>query len=163
MARKQAPKLLYLLNGRFMPGAEAFHCKWQENNSLLVAGLPGLVHLSLVSNRQGMARGLGSLVNKGCLQRIDHSDIQGSIFTTRMPGDKDIGWFTSLPRNQVLPFLSWTKGSVDCCAVEGVPEGVVSSNPLTLPGTVESVIPKAVARPAACWTGPVRTKNKLLS
>ena len=37
-----------LQNCRLVPGAKAFHSKWQENNPLLVAGLPRLFHFALV-------------------------------------------------------------------------------------------------------------------
>ena len=39
VARKQAPKLLHLLNGRLLPGTEAFHCKSQDNNSFKKVGV----------------------------------------------------------------------------------------------------------------------------
>ena len=60
-----------------------------------------------------------------------------------------------------MAFFCRAQGSLDGSAVQGVSEGIVPGNPLTLPGTVESMIPKAVARPAACWTWPVRTKNRV--
>jgi hypothetical protein len=46
-------------------------CQWEKDNTLSVAGFPRLVKLSLVGNREGMARGDSSFT--------DHREQEGDI------------------------------------------------------------------------------------
>ena len=93
-----AAELLNLCDGSLVPGTKALHSKWQEHDSLVVAGLPRFVHFAPVSNLQGMARCLSSLGDSGCLQGVDHRHVESRVLSTRMTRDKNIRW---------LPTLTW--------------------------------------------------------
>ena len=50
VAGKCTTQLLDLHDGRFVPGAKAFHGEGEKHNPLLVTGLPRFVYLALVCN-----------------------------------------------------------------------------------------------------------------
>ena len=102
---KRAAQLFDLFDRRFVPATKTLHCKWQEDNPLLVAGLPRLVKLPLMRYLEGVAGGLCSLCHCGCLEGVDHSDIESCIFSSCMSGDEDVGRFPPLSWEQVLALL----------------------------------------------------------
>ena len=87
---KCAAQFLDLINGSFVPATKALHCKRQEDDALIVAGLPGFVQLALVGDLEGMARSVCSLRHCCSLQRVDDGYVQGCIFAANMPRDEDI-------------------------------------------------------------------------
>ena len=52
---KCAAQLLDFIDGRLVPPAKALHCKRQEDDTLVMAGLPRFVQLALMGNLEGMA------------------------------------------------------------------------------------------------------------
>ena len=67
VAGEGAAQLLDLADGGLVPSSQALHRQGQEDNTLGVAGLSGLVQLPLVGNGESMSWGLGSLSHKSCL------------------------------------------------------------------------------------------------
>ena len=49
VARQGAAELLNLCDGSLVPGTKALHSKWQEHDSLVVAGLPRFVHFQTIN------------------------------------------------------------------------------------------------------------------
>ena len=130
---KCAAQFLDLINGSFVPATKALHRKRQENDALIVAGLPGFVQLALVGDLEGMARSVGSLCHCCCLQRVDGR-------AASLSRDEDICRFPTLSWKEILALFGRSQGSFHSSAVQGVAQTVVSGNSLALPGTVEGVI-----------------------
>ena len=62
VASKGAAQLLDLADGGLVPsGPKALNRQWQENNTLVMAGLPRFVQFPLVGDSEGVSRGLSSL------------------------------------------------------------------------------------------------------
>ena len=102
VAGKSTAQLLDLSYGSLVPGAEALHCERKEHDPLLVTGLPRFVHLTLVSDGEGMSRSFSSLSQRGNLEGIDHRYIQGCILAACVSGDEDVSGLSSFPRQHVL-------------------------------------------------------------
>ena len=99
---KCAAQFFDLINGSFVPATKALHRKRQENDALIVAGLPGFVQLALVGDLEEMARSVCSLRHCCSLQRVDDGYVQGCIFAANMPWDEDICRFPSLSWKEIL-------------------------------------------------------------
>ena len=137
---KCAAQFLDLGNGSLVPATKTLHRKRQENDALVVTGLPGFVQLALVGDLEGMARSVGSLCHCCCLERVDDCYVQSCIFAAYMPRDEDICRFPTLSWKEILALFGRSQGSFHSRAVQGVAQTVVSGNSLALPGTVEGVI-----------------------
>ena len=161
VAGKSTAQLLDLSYGSLVPGAEALHCERKEHDPLLVTGLPRFVHLTLVSDGEGMARSFSSPSHRGSLEGIDHRYIQGCILAACVSGDEDVSGLACFPRQQVLTFLCGSKRSLDSSAVESIPEAVMPCNTFALPGTVEGVVSLFVTRLAASRARPISPKNSV--
>ena len=72
---KSAAQLLDLGYGCLVPATKTLHSKWQEDDTLIVAGLPRFVQLPLVGNLESVAWSLCSLCHCGCLEGVDDRDI----------------------------------------------------------------------------------------
>ena len=160
VAGKSTAQLLDLSYGSLMPGAKALNRERKEHDPLLVTGLPRFVHLTLVSDGEGMARSFSSPSHCGSLEGIDHRYIQGCILAACVSGDEDVSGLACFPRQQVLTFLCGSKRSLDS-AVESIPEAVMPCNTLALPGTVEGVVSLLVTGLAASRARPISTKHSV--
>ena len=59
----------------------------------------------------------------------------------------------------MLAFLGWPQCCLHSCAVQGVPQGVVASYPLPLPGAVQSMVTQSVAGLTTGRAGTIGTKH----
>ena len=96
VAGEGAAQLLDLSDGRLVPGAQALNSQRHEDNALCIAGLPGLIQLSLMGNGESMTWGLCSLSNKSCLEGIDYCHVESTIFASSMSWDEHISWLASV-------------------------------------------------------------------
>ena len=74
-----ASEFLDLCNGALVPCAKTLDRERQEDNSLVMAGLPGLVHLSLMGDCESVAWLCCSPCHKTCLQGVDDSNVEGCV------------------------------------------------------------------------------------
>ena len=86
-----APKLFHLSDGALVPCTKTLHRKWQKDDSLVVAGLPGLVYLSLVGNIKSVARLCCSPCHQACLQGVHNGNVKSRVFTAGVVWDEHIG------------------------------------------------------------------------
>ena len=111
MSCQGTPQFSHLGNGRGVPGTKAFHCQGEKDDALPVAGFPRLVKLSLVGNRESMARSDGSFTDHGVLEWVDDSDINSHILATCPARNQHISWPATLPREQEAALLGRCEGS----------------------------------------------------
>ena len=122
---KCAAQFLDLGNGSLVPATKTLHRKRQENDALVVTGLPGFVQLALVGDLEGMARSVGSLCHCCCLQRVDGR-------AASLSRDEDICRFPTLSWKEILALFGRSQGSFHSRAVQGVAQTVVSGKLIAL-------------------------------
>ena len=108
-----------------------------------------------------MARGGGSPLDQCILERVDDRHVKGNIFAPCPVGDEDVCRLASLSRQQGTAFPCWPQASRNCSIEDFIPQPIVTRDSLTMPSTVEGVVPEAVTWLTAGWAGSIPGVNRV--